>query len=114
MRRFGTGADSMLQTLIDWFGDAQQWVFEQAVQPLMFRFGFASLLEDGYAATGWLLVGLLQIAVMVTVLRGLERWRPVETVTDRAAVRVDIVYTLIHRLGLFRLALFFALGPTWD
>ena len=31
----------------------------------------------------------------------LERRRPVEPITNRAAVRVDIVYTLIHRLGLF-------------
>jgi hypothetical protein len=33
------------------------------------------------------------------VIGALERWRPVEPVTDRAAVRVDILYTLIHRLG---------------
>jgi sterol desaturase/sphingolipid hydroxylase (fatty acid hydroxylase superfamily) len=73
-----------------------------------------SLLEDGFAATGWLLVGLLQIAVMMTLFRALERWRPVEAVTDRAAVRVDVVYTLVHRLGLFRVALFFTLQPLWD
>jgi sterol desaturase/sphingolipid hydroxylase (fatty acid hydroxylase superfamily) len=29
-------------------------------------------------------------------------------------VRVDIVYTLIHRLGLFRVALFFSIDPLWD
>jgi sterol desaturase/sphingolipid hydroxylase (fatty acid hydroxylase superfamily) len=74
------------------------------VQPLMFALGLGNLLEDGYRATGWLLVGLLQIAVMLTLIGPLERWRPVEPVTDRAAVRTDIVYTLIHRLGLFRVA----------
>ncbi len=26
----------------------------------------------------------------------------------------DILYTLVHRLGLFRVALFFAFGPLWD
>jgi sterol desaturase/sphingolipid hydroxylase (fatty acid hydroxylase superfamily) len=92
----------------------QQGLFESLVQPVMFALGLGNLLEDGFAATGWLLVGLLQIAVMVTVFAGLERWRPVEPVTDRAAVRVDIVYTLVHRLGLFRLALFFTLDPLWD
>jgi len=96
------------------FSDAQQWLFESAVQPLMFAAGLGNLLEEGYGATGWLLVGLLQLAVMLAVLVPLQRWRPVEPVTDRAAVRTDIIYTLIHRLGLFRLGLFFAVEPVFD
>lgn len=103
-----------LDPLADAYGTAQQWLFEQALQPLMFWLGMGNFLEDGYDATGWLLAGLLQILVMVTLLRALERWRPVEPVTDRAAVRVDIAYTLIHRLGLFRVALFLTLAPLWD
>jgi sterol desaturase/sphingolipid hydroxylase (fatty acid hydroxylase superfamily) len=99
---------------IDWFDRAQQWLFEAVVQPLMFAGGLAGLLEQGFRATGWLLVGLVQIGVMLTLIRALERWRPVEAVSDRAAVRTDIVYTLVHRLGLFRLALFFTLDPLWD
>jgi len=99
---------------IDWFAQAQQALFEAVLQPLMFAAGLGNLLEDGFSATGWLLVGLLQIAVMLTVFAALERWKPVEPVTDRAAVRVDVVYTLIHRLGLFRVALFFTLDPLWD
>jgi len=103
-----------MNDLLSLFGDAQQWLFERAVQPLMFHTGLGNLLEDGYRATGWLLVGLLQLAVMLTVFRALERWRPVEPVTDRAAVRVDVVYTLIHRLGLVRVVLFLALDPLWN
>jgi sterol desaturase/sphingolipid hydroxylase (fatty acid hydroxylase superfamily) len=38
----------------------------------------------------------------------------VEPVLDRPAVRTDVVYTLIHRLGLVRLALFFTLDPLWQ
>jgi sterol desaturase/sphingolipid hydroxylase (fatty acid hydroxylase superfamily) len=103
-----------MDALIDLFGDCQQSLFEGVLQPLMFRAGLGNLLADGYRATGWLLVGVLQIAVMLTLLRALERWRPVERVTDRAAVRTDVVYTLIHRLGLFRVAMFFAIDPLWD
>lgn len=99
---------------IDWFGQVQQALFETVVQPLMFHAGLGNLLEDGYDGTGWLLVGMLQIGVMLTLMRALERWRPVEPVTDRAAVRTDIVYTLIHRLGLFRVLLYFTLDPAWD
>jgi sterol desaturase/sphingolipid hydroxylase (fatty acid hydroxylase superfamily) len=103
-----------MNAISDTFGAAQQWLFESLVQPLLFALGLGNLLEDGFIATGWLLVGLLQIAVMLTLFRALERWRPVEPVSDRAAVRDDIVYTLVHRLGVFRLALFFTLQPLWD
>ena len=96
------------------FGAAQQGLFEAVVQPLMFMLDLGNLLEDGYAATGWLLVGLLQIAVMLLVIAPLQRWRPVEPVTDRAAVRTDVLYTLVHRLGLFRVALFFTVEPLFD
>ena len=102
---------SLLDTALNAFGDAQQAAFEGLVQPLLFALGLGNLLEDGYRATGWLLVGVIQITLMATVLRALERWRPVEPVVDRAAVRVDIAYTLVHRLGLFRLAMFFSLEP---
>jgi sterol desaturase/sphingolipid hydroxylase (fatty acid hydroxylase superfamily) len=95
-------------------GQLQQALFEHAVQPAMFALGLGNLLEDGYRATGWLLVGLAQLAVMLTVFVALERWRPVEPVTDRAAVRVDVLYTLLHRLGLFRVLLFFTLDPLWN
>ncbi|ABM32030.1 sterol desaturase family protein [Paracidovorax citrulli] len=96
------------------FDMAQQWLFETIVQPAMFSLGMANLLEDGYAATGWLLVGILQLGVMLCLIAPLQRWRPVEPVTDRASIRTDVLYTLIHRLGLFRLALFFSVDPLWD
>ena len=52
-----------MNAFVDLFTAAQLWLFEAVVQPLMFELGLASVLEDGYDATGWLLVGLLQIAV---------------------------------------------------
>ena len=100
--------------MIALFDAAQQWLFESVVQPLMFGAGLGSQLEDGFRGTGWLLVGLLQVGVMLTLFAALERWRPVEAVVDRRAVRVDVVYTLIHRLGLFRLLMFFSVDPLWD
>ena len=114
----GQGADAS----VAWFGLAQEWLFEGVFQPLMYRMGLASFLSDAYNATGWLLVGLLQIAVMLVVIAPLQRWRPVEPwLADRTArrvvwadVRVDVIYTLIHRLGLFRVAMFFAIDPIWN
>jgi sterol desaturase/sphingolipid hydroxylase (fatty acid hydroxylase superfamily) len=104
----------MIDTLVDSFERAQQWLYETAVQPVVFALGGGSILEDAFDATGWLLVGLLQIAVLLAVIGPLQRWRPVEPLRDRAAVRVDVLYTLLHRLGLFRVAMFFAVDPLWD
>jgi sterol desaturase/sphingolipid hydroxylase (fatty acid hydroxylase superfamily) len=103
-----------MDTLIDAFSNAQQGLFEALVQPLAFALGLGHRLENAYDATGWLLVGLLQLAVLLAVINPLQRWRPVETVTDRATVRTDMLYTLLHRLGLFRLVLFFTLTPLLD
>jgi sterol desaturase/sphingolipid hydroxylase (fatty acid hydroxylase superfamily) len=103
---------------MDWFGDifstAQQWLFEAAVQPAMFALGMGNLLEDGYDATAWFMVGVLQVLILLAIIGPLQRWRPVEPVTDRATIRTDVLYTLIHRLGFFRIALFFTLDPWFD
>jgi len=106
--------DELLRAFTDAFAQVQQAVFESVVQPIAFALGMGNLVEDAFNATGWLLVGVVQLLVMLVVFRSLERWRPVEPVTDRAAVRVDIIYTLIHRLGLFRIVLFFSIDPLWD
>ena len=104
------GASGM-ETLTDLFAFVQAWLYEQAVQPTLFALGGGNLLADAFDATGWLLVGLLQIGVLIAVVGPLQRWRPVEPVRDRATIRTDILYTLIHRLGLFRVALFFLIEP---
>lgn len=103
---------------MDWFSDlfsmAQQWLFESAVQPAMFALGMGNLLEDGYDATAWFMVGVIQVLILLAIVGPLQRWRPVEPVLDRATIRTDVLYTLIHRLGLFRIALFFTLDPWFD
>ena len=106
---------------MDWitgiFATAQGWLFETLVQPVLFALDMGSLFEDAYVATAWFMLGVIQIIILLTVIGPLQRWRPVEgrpSPSERAGIRTDIVYTLIHRLGLFKLALFFTLGPWFD
>jgi sterol desaturase/sphingolipid hydroxylase (fatty acid hydroxylase superfamily) len=103
---------------LDWltniFAAMQGWLFEFVVEPVVYDIGLGGWVEDAFDATGWLLVGLIQIGILLALIGPLERWRPVDPVTDRAAVRTDILYTLLHRLGLFPLAMFFALQPFFD
>ena len=104
----------IIASLSDAFGNVQQWLFETLVQPIVYGLGMGNLLEDAFEATGWLMVGLIQLLVMLCLLAPLQRWRPVEPLRDRIAVRVDMVYTFIHRLGLFRLLMFFSIEPLLD
>ncbi len=103
-----------MDTLIDLFANAQAALYEGVMQPVAFTLGLGNRLEDVFDATGWLLVGLIQLTVMLLVIGPMQRWRPVEAVVDKQAIRVDVIYTLIHRLGLFRVVLFFSIEPLLD
>jgi sterol desaturase/sphingolipid hydroxylase (fatty acid hydroxylase superfamily) len=72
------------------------------------------MIEDAYTGTMWLLIGLLEIVLLVVVFGTLQKLRPAEPVVDRAQIRIDIIYTLIHRLGIFKLVLFFSIEPLWN
>jgi sterol desaturase/sphingolipid hydroxylase (fatty acid hydroxylase superfamily) len=106
--------------MTEWWDALQQAVFENLILPLMLSVGLDAQLEEGYAAALWLMVGLLQLLVIVLVLGPLQRWRPAEVPSPgeqanvRMAVRSDVLYTLIHRLGLFRAVLFVTLEPLWS
>jgi sterol desaturase/sphingolipid hydroxylase (fatty acid hydroxylase superfamily) len=104
----------VIDWLTDLFSALQGWFFEAVVQPLVYAVGLGGWTEDAFDATGWLLVGFIQIVVLLAVIGPLQRWRSVEPVVDRHAIRIDVLYTLIHKLGLFRLALFFTLQPFFD
>lgn len=99
---------------IDHFAWLQQTLFEAVVQPAAFALGQGHLLEKAYEGTGWVVVGLLQIAVLLTVIGPMQRWRPAEPQTDRQTRRVDVLYTLIHRLGVFKLFMFFTLEAAFE
>ena len=103
-----------METLTDLFAQAQQWLFEAWVQPLAVWAGLSNILEMAYEGTGWLLVGLIQIAVMLLLIGPMQGLWPVEPLRDRAAVRTDVLYTLQHRLGLFKLAMFFSFDALFE
>jgi len=103
-----------MDTLTDLFAQAQQWLFEAVVQPLAVWVGLSNILEVAYEGTGWLLVGVIQIVVMLVLIGPLQRLWPVAPVRDPAAVHVDVLYTLLHRLGLFKLAMYFSLDAVFE
>lgn len=104
----------VFETIQRAFDAAQTWLFETAVQPLVYKMGWMAHLEDAYSATEWFLLGLLQVVLLYAILRPLEARFPAERWDDRRGTGVDIVYTLLHRLGLFPLLAFLLLTPLFE
>ena len=104
----------LVQFFADAFTTAHGWIFQTVVEPTLYALGQGGILEQAYDGTEFFLLGAIQIAVVYALLRPLEAWLPAERWADRRAVRVDVLYTLLHRLGLFSLVLFFVLDPLFD
>lgn len=104
--------------MIEWaeqlFGALHQWTFEQWIQPLLFQLGWMSFDELAYEWTHLFLLGTLEIVALWAILRPVEAWWPAERWMDRSATRVDVLYTLLARLGILPIAFFLLLTPTFD
>ncbi|MCX7684613.1 MAG: sterol desaturase family protein [Acetobacteraceae bacterium] len=100
----------MIAWIVDGWEGIRTLVFAGAVQPALYAAGWMDLADDFYDWLDFALFGALSMAVSWAVCRPLEAWRPVEPVTDRKAIRTDVVYTAIARLGLLPLLSFLLLA----
>jgi len=100
-----------METLIQAFISVQGWIFEQMVQPLFYRFDLMPFVDDAYEAVGVVMAGIIEIAVLCALFKPLEKWWPVEQWdgSAREAVRADVMYTWLHRLGVLPLVIFLLL-----
>jgi sterol desaturase/sphingolipid hydroxylase (fatty acid hydroxylase superfamily) len=90
----------------DPFAFAAGWLHETFLVPALYRLGMMQWEDIGY---GWLLFalyGIAQVALMLAICLPLERWRGLEHWPDRKAVGVDVLYTLISRIGVMPLVTF--------
>jgi len=92
----------------------QTLLYIDVVQPFFYRFGLMGYDEDTYDALYWVIVGVLEIVVTYLALRPLEAMRPIEAWSDRRALRSDVIYTWIAKLGIINIAFFFMLQPLFD
>jgi sterol desaturase/sphingolipid hydroxylase (fatty acid hydroxylase superfamily) len=76
------------------------------VIPLLYRFDLMQWEDIGYGWALFAVYGTAQVVVTFALCLPLEYWRPVERWPDRRAVAVDILYTLISRIGLLPLVTF--------
>jgi len=88
------------------FDLAAGWLQQHAVLPLLYALG---MMQWDDISLGWVLFalyGAAQVAVTYAVCLPLERWRPVERWADVRATSIDVLYTLIARVGLLPLVTF--------
>lgn len=103
-----------MQHFIDWFSWAQGWLFESLVEPFLYHAGLGEYIEDAFEGVEWFLTGVCELAALYLVLRPLEALIPAQKLGNRYARLNDFIYTVIHRLGLFSVAVFFTLDPLLD
>ena len=101
----------MIDGLMHLIGQVQGVVFENTIEPALYHFGMMDWAETIFDGLEIPLLGVLAICVAYLLFRPLELWRPVERWAERRAVRTDIVYTIVHRLGLVPAIIFLMLTP---
>jgi sterol desaturase/sphingolipid hydroxylase (fatty acid hydroxylase superfamily) len=106
--------DSLLASLAAAFHAVQAAVFEAIVLPVVRGLNLTAFSSEAFDGTEVFLLGVVQIALMVAILRPLERWRPAQSFEIAHERRTDVVYTLLHRLGGFALISFALLTPLLD
>ena len=99
----------MINVLTQAFAETQGWLFEALVQPLVYHFGLMAYVEDAHEAVGTVLLGTIEIVLLYALLKPLEAWRPIEQWQDKRALRADVIYTWLHRLGVLPLLIFLLL-----
>jgi sterol desaturase/sphingolipid hydroxylase (fatty acid hydroxylase superfamily) len=90
----------------DPFDLAAGWLQEHLLLPLMYQIGWMQWEDLSYGWALFAIYGAVQVAVTYAVCLPLERWRPLETWPDRRAVTVDIIYTIVSRVGVLPLVTF--------
>ena len=98
--------------MIDLYGLLQEWLMQHIVLPLLYVTDGMGYADDAITALDWFLFGAFQIIVIAFILRPLEEKQDgLNTSQGRLHLYNDIFYSLIHRLGVFRLVLFFTFSP---
>jgi sterol desaturase/sphingolipid hydroxylase (fatty acid hydroxylase superfamily) len=99
-----------MRPLIDLWVGAQTWLFETFVGPVLFSLNLMEWFEPAFNAVEFVMLGVVQILVIATVMRLLERRWGVER-GEQALVGVDRVYTVLNKLGIVPLLVFVVAYP---
>lgn len=103
--------NTITSTISGAYASVQEFLFASVVAPILYQFDLTAWTEDVFDGIDWFLFGCIQIFLIVVVLRTWERFDPAEKQAPFSkASRVDVLYTLFHRLGIFHGLMFIALS----
>ena len=92
--------------MIPAFDTAAGWLQEGLLLPLLFALGLIQWADISFGWALFAVYGAAQVVVTFAMCVPLERWRPVEHWPDSRAVLVDVLYTVLSRVGLLPLITF--------
>ncbi|MFO1057643.1 MAG: sterol desaturase family protein [Dongiaceae bacterium] len=101
----------MIERLSEGLVLLQDRIFESLLVPLLYAAGLMGWADQAYDALGFMMIGSLEMLALAALLLPLERLIPAERWPDRRGTRVDLVYTLLHRLGVVPLLVFALMAP---
>jgi sterol desaturase/sphingolipid hydroxylase (fatty acid hydroxylase superfamily) len=104
-------ADAVIDGLLRLIEQVQATIFLGAAQPALYELGLMDWSEDVFDGIEFALFGAIEIILAYLLFRPLELWRPAERWQSRRAVRTDIVYSLVSRLGIVPAIIFLLLAP---
>ena len=90
----------------DPFSLAAGWLQEHLVIPALYALDLMQWEDIGFGWALFAVYGAAQVVVTLAICWPLEHWRPVERWADRRAEWVDVLYTLIARVGFLPLITF--------
>ncbi len=103
-----------MELISTFFNTLHATLFEIAVLPVVRALDLTAFTSEAFDGTELFLLGALQIFLLYLIVRPLELWRPVEAVEIKQDRKIDVIYTLFHRLGGFALMSFFLVTPLLD
>ena len=106
--------DAITNFVAEQFAALQGHVFETAVLPLLHTLGMGGYAEQAFDGTEFFLIGAIEITLLAVILGAIEKRFPAELQSDESAKKVDVIYTMLHRLGFVPLMMFLLLMPIVD
>ena len=86
--------------MIDPLDAVAGWLQEYLLVPFLYEVGLMRWEDVSYGWALFAVYGACQVAITFAVCMPLERWRPVERWPDQGAVWVDMIYTVLSRVGI--------------
>jgi hypothetical protein len=104
--------------MINLYDVIHEWIVQQILLPIFYNMGWMGMSDDADLVVDWVILGFLQVLVIQFIFRPLEKSEalyyssqenPLEhwSIDQASSVRVDIFYSIFHRLGIYQFLFFF-------